>query len=355
MKYFDSMEVIMLYYKNLEQIIFSKHELLSDAPDELLIISGYLGPAPIERLNELSDMNITVIGGMYTNGIDARLLTSLETIKNTNPNLKILYSQQEIHSKIYIWKKEDKVLSALIGSANFSSNGLRTDFRESLADATRDTFEPLIEYSKYILEHTTETPSLKSSQAIVNYNEDNTIHNILDVAPERLYTVDIPLYSESPSRGKYVPERSGLNWCFSNGHVAIGDAYIRIPKSIIQMGTELIKPFDGSYVSTTLRRRNSDSIELIWDDGFVMEASLEGIQTYQNRNYPKQLASYKAQTPYLNGNRISSKSILGRYLRNRLGIGLTDLITMETLENYGRATITLSLIEEGVYYADFSI
>ena len=355
MKYFDSMEVIMLYYKNLEQIIFSKHELLSDAPDELLIISGYLGPAPIERLNELSDMNITVIGGMYTNGIDVRLLTSLETIKNTNPNLKILYSQQEIHSKIYIWKKEDKVLSALIGSANFSSNGLRTDFKESLADATRDTFEPLIEYSKYILEHTTETPSLKSSQAIVNYNEDNTIHNILDVAPERLYTVDIPLYSESPSRGKYVPERSGLNWCFSNGHVAIGDAYIRIPKSIIQMETELIKPFDGSYVSTTLRRRNSDSIELIWDDGFIMEASLEGIQTYQNRNYPKQLASYKAQTPYLNGNRISSKSILGRYLRNRLGIGLTDLITMETLENYGRATITLSLIEEGVYYADFSI
>lgn len=351
MKYFDSMEVIMLYYKNLEQIIFSKHELLSDSPDELLIISGYLGPAPIERLNELSDMNITVIGGMYTNGIDARLLTSLETIKNTNPNLKILYSQQEIHSKIYIWKKEDKVLSALIGSANFSSNGLRTDFRESLADATRDSFEPLKEYSKYILEHTTETPSLKASQAIVNYNEDY----ILDVAPERLYTVDIPLYSESPSRGRYVPERSGLNWCFSNGHVAPGDAYIRIPKSIIQMETELIKPFDSSYISTTLRKRNSDSIELIWDDGFVMEASLEGIQTYQNKNYPKQLASYKSQIPYLNGERISAKSILGRYLRKRLGIGLTDLITMETLENYGRTTITLSLIEEGVYYADFSV
>lgn len=349
------MEVIMLYYKNLEQIIFSKHELLSDAPDELLIISGYLGPAPIERLNELSDMNITVIGGMYANGIDARLLTSLETIKNTNPNLKILYSQQEIHSKIYIWKKEDKVLSALIGSANFSSNGLRTDFRESLADATRDTFEPLKEYSKYILEHATETPSLKASQAIINYNEDNTIHHMVEVVPERLYTVDIPLYSENTSRGKYVPERSGLNWCFSNGHVAIGDAYIRIPKNIIQMETELIKPFDSSYTSTTLRRRNSDSIELIWDDGFVMEASLEGIQTYQNKNYPKQLASYKAQTPYLNGERISVKSILGRYLRKRLGIGLTDLVTMEVLEAYGRTTITLSLIEEGVYYADFSV
>lgn len=345
----------MLYYKNLEQIIFSKHELLSDAPDELLIISGYLGPAPIERLNELCDMNITVIGGMYASGIDARLLNSLEAIKNTNPNLKILYSQQEVHSKIYIWKKEDRVLSALIGSANFSSNGLRTDFRESLADATRDTFEPLKEYSKYILEHATETPSLKASQAIVNYNEDHTINNIIEVVPERLYTVDIPLYSENTSRGKFVPERSGLNWCFSNGHVAIGDAYIRIPKNIIQMETALIKPFDTSYISTSLRRRNSDSIELIWDDGFVMEASLEGMQTYKNKNYPKQLASYKAQTPYLNGERISTKSILGRYLRKRLGIGLTDVITMETLENYGRTTITLSLIEEGVYYADFSV
>ena len=349
------MEVIMLYYKDLEQIIFSKHELLSDAPDELLIISGYLGPAPIERLNELNDMNITVIGGMYASGIDARLLNSLENIKDSNPNLKILYSQQEIHSKIYIWKKEDKVLSALIGSANFSSNGLRADFRESLADATRDTFAPLKEYSKYILEHATETPSLKASQAIINYNEDNTISNIIEVIPEKLYTVDIPLYSENSSRGKYVPERSGLNWCFSNGHVATGDAYIRIPKSIIQMETELIKPFDSSYIAPTLRRRNSDSIELIWDDGFVMEASLEGIQTYQNKNYPKQLASYKAQTPYLNGERISAKSILGRYLRKRLSIGLTDIITMETLENYGRTTITLSLIEEGIYYADFSV
>lgn len=345
----------MLYYKNLEQIIFSKHELLPDAPDELLIISGYLGPAPIERLNELGNIKTTVIGGMYSNGIDVRLLDSLDSIKRTNPNLKILYSQQEIHSKIYIWKKEDRVLSALIGSANFSSNGLRTDYRESLADATRDTFEPLKDYSKFILDHSTETPSLKASQAIINWNEEHTINGIVEFTPEKLYTVDIPLYSEDSSNDKYIPQRSGLNWCFSNGHVAVGDAYIRIPKSILQMESELIKPFDSSYTSTSTRRRNSDSIELIWDDGFVMEASLEGVQTYNNKKYPKQLASYKAKTPFLNGERISAKSILGRYLRNRLNIGLTELITMDTLNNYGRTTITLSLIDEGIYYADFSI
>jgi hypothetical protein len=33
---------ILLYYTGLEDIIFSKHELLSEEPDELIIISGYL-------------------------------------------------------------------------------------------------------------------------------------------------------------------------------------------------------------------------------------------------------------------------------------------------------------------------
>ncbi|ETS92684.1 restriction endonuclease PLD domain-containing protein [Veillonella sp. AS16] len=345
----------MLYYKNLEQIIFSKHELLSDEPDELLIISGYLGPAPIERLRELPNMKITIIGGMYSNGIDARLLNSLNLIKSQNDKLNILYSRQEIHSKIYIWKKDDKILSALIGSANFSSNGLRTDFRESLADATRDTFSPLKEYAKFILNEVTETPPLKSTQAIIEFDTNFNISHITDFKQKRLFTVDIPLYSETQANGKFIPKKSGLNWCFANAHVSAGDAYIRIPKSIIKLGTELIKPYDTSYVSTSTRRRNSDSIEIIWDDGVVMEASLEGEQKYDNKIYPKQIASYKAQRPYLDGIRISTKSILGRYLRKRLNVSLDDLITLETLENYGRTTITLSLIEEGTYYADFSV
>ena len=67
----------------------------------------------------------------------------LQFAKQNNSNLIIKYSSQEIHSKIYIWRSKGKTLTALIGSANFSSNGLRTDYRESLADATRDTFNPL--------------------------------------------------------------------------------------------------------------------------------------------------------------------------------------------------------------------
>lgn len=43
----------MLYYTGLEEIVFSKHELLPEEPDELIIISGYLGPGPVKRLSEL--------------------------------------------------------------------------------------------------------------------------------------------------------------------------------------------------------------------------------------------------------------------------------------------------------------
>lgn len=86
-----------------------------------------------------------------------------------------------------------------------------------------------------------------------------------------------------------------------------------------------------------------------------MEASLEGVQKLNEQSYPKQLASYSPKTPYLNGQRISKKSILGRYLRNRLNVGVDEIITKQILEEYGRTSITLSLVGEGVYFADFSV
>ena len=82
---------------------------------------------------------------------------------------------------------------------------------------------------------------------------------------------------------------------------------------------------------------------------------LEGVQKYNEQSYPKQLASYSPKTPYLNGQRISKKSILGRYLRNRLNVGVDEIITKQILEEYGRTSITLSLVGEGVYFADFSV
>lgn len=340
----------MLYYKDLENKIFTKHELTSDEPDELIIISGFVGPAPLRRLKDL-DFKVTVIGGMYSGGMNEKLWESIEKIKNENENLTILFSNIEIHSKIYIWRKEGKVLTALIGSANFSANGLRNDLRESLAEATRDTFEPLNEYYGFIKINSVPKPQLKKSNSItIDFSEIGESQNI----PNNIkHSCNLPLYSTSRNQ---VQEKGGLNWGFSSGHVAEGDAYIALPKEIIQENPMLFKPYEEGYeFNGSRRRRNSDPIEIIWDDGYIMDASFEGNQNIDGKSFPKQLASYSAKNPKLNGERISKKSILGRYLRKRLNVELKHQITCEDLEKYGRNYITLSLIDDGVYYADFSV
>ena len=52
----------MLYTENLENLIFHRHEIHDT--DELVILSGYLGPKPLEKLKELP-LRTTVIYGMY--------------------------------------------------------------------------------------------------------------------------------------------------------------------------------------------------------------------------------------------------------------------------------------------------
>ncbi|EGQ2957482.1 NgoFVII family restriction endonuclease, partial [Staphylococcus pseudintermedius] len=54
----------MLYYTGLEEIIFNKQDLLSEEPDELIVISGFIGPSPIERASKMKNIKVTVIGGM---------------------------------------------------------------------------------------------------------------------------------------------------------------------------------------------------------------------------------------------------------------------------------------------------
>lgn len=339
---------IILYNKDLEELVFAHHVNLSDEPDELIIISGYLGPAPVKRLNEL-DFNVTVVGGMYTGGMNSKIWETLLKCKENNPKLNIMFSKEEIHAKAYVWKKGNKVLSALIGSANFSSNGLRNDYREILADVSRDTFKALIDYFEYIKSNSIEQPSIKESVG----QEDIEFTGNEKIDKENLkYTCKLPLYS---LRNNQVHEKGGLNWGFSSGHVAEGDGYIALPKEIIKNNLNLFKPFDQNYQSKGGKKRNSDPVEIIWDDGYIMPASFEGAQNIDGLTYPKQITSYSAKTPRLNGKRISKKSILGRYLRNRIGVPVDYLITMDDLNNYGRTDITLSLIEEGIYYADFSV
>lgn len=336
----------MLFYENLEDIVFHRNELFRC--DELVVLSGYVGPHPVHRLKDLP-LKTTVIYGMYgSDGIRKSLHTALVAENSNLDNVSILYSTMPVHAKCYIWKEQGRVVHALVGSANFSTSGLATPFKEVLAETTVDTFDPLDHYLNRVI-----SESISCEDAVVKSNPRKNNVSILD---EESYDPDIcslPLYKIEQGR-ETIPPASGINWGMAklNGsHVNINDAYIPVRVNTIEHYPNLfpVKQLKPTNLENVVRadHRHNDSIEILWDDGTEMIGLLEGSDPKtvngQKVLVPKQIAS----TP--------KKATLGKYLRQRLGVPEGQAITMADLERYGRKTIDVSLQGEGIYYFDFSV
>jgi hypothetical protein len=321
----------MLYTSNLEEIIFQRHEILES--DELIVLSGYVGPKPINRLNDLP-IHSTVIYGMYgSEGIQSALHNSLLQIKNYSDNINIFYSQLPVHSKCYAWRSCGEITYALIGSANFSINGLNTPFREMLGETTKDSFKPLNEYLKHIL-----------SNCISCLEVDEVM-----IQDEPVFTNICSMSLLMPS-GR-VHNASGLNWGYMKNGLpsakrGIDDACIPIRVEHVRRFPDLFPPkLTTSELkdSRGRRQRDNEAIEIIWDDGTTMEGLLEGTQPIDGVKYPKQISSFP------------DKSELGEYIRNRLGVPLRQPVRTHHLVTYGRPDINVSLLGTGVYRFDFSV
>ena len=328
----------MFFYKNLEEIIFQRHQNVP--ADGLIILSGYIGPEPVMRLKNLP-FPVKLVYGMYASeGIREQLHKTLLNIQNTQPNTDIFYSQIPVHSKCYIWLKNNDINTALVGSANFSVSGLENDYKESLAEITTDSYVSLRDYYSYILDNAMRCDNLDPKFKHVAFQKDKSV--VSPVVASDPLSANISLLSNGE-----VPAKSGLNWGIADGHVTLGDAYIHLPKEIIYTHPTLIPPKQGhttQNIEGAKKNRQNDAVEFIWDDGTVMQGLLEGSQenTADGLVYPKQMCS----SP--------QKNILGKYLRKRLGVDLDYRITKVDLEKYGRTDIKVTLLGEGIYGLDFS-
>lgn len=123
------------------------------------------------------------------------------------------------------------------------------------------------------------------------------------------YTCNLTLLATNPSSTSNIIERptipgqvhaaSGLNWGYNAGTALLGDAYIPVNRDeIIKARQMFIKP---SPVNVP--------ISAVWDDGTKMTLLLEGngVDLCDGNFYPKQISTY------------GNKSILGNYLRERIG------------------------------------
>lgn len=327
--------------------------------DKLVIISGYVGPAVVHDLKKLP-YNIELYVGMYGNVISGILHKSLlksDQMENTS----IFYTNIQVHAKCYIWFKNDKIVKALIGSANFSTSGLRTPKKEVLGYIPKESFDEMLVYINLIKElsysvrdfNGIERDTIRFTDDLTQTINEKEVEISLLAAKGSGNQTNILGISTNPGD---VHAGAGLNWGFSNGMPKPNDAYIKIPKEQIYNNPLMFPPKSND---------SNDPIDVIWDDGTEMQMLLEGNQEVEGVDYPKQISTYK------------SKKELGLYLRKRIGdvIGkdliipeeLTKdefvpkanyykdkFITKEMLEAYGRTSINIKLIGDRTYYFDFS-
>jgi hypothetical protein len=270
----------------------------------------------------LSDLpfNSKVIFGLFKENQKKELHEKLLSLNNDKT--KIYYPDLACHSKCYLWMKGDKPIKGLIGSANFSSNGLMNDYRESLLEMDDNQLFMLKGYIEIIF-----NTSKECTQFDVTTETTQVQKEICDMV----------LFD--PITGQ-TQNSAGINWGFAEGsHVRQNDAYIPIRRNHINESPHLFPPIQFNPERT--RGALVEVIEMVWDDGISMLGRLEGSQPIGGLKYPKQISTF----PH--------KDQLGKYLRDRLGVSYGQRVTMEDLMKYGRTSISVSLIQEGVYYFDF--
>ncbi len=340
-----------MYTDSLEDKIFKSPA--STISDTLVVISGYIGSETVSMLRNYPDKNFIVVYGMYAcDGISKALHDNLldiqEELNKEKENwIHIKYSLVPVHSKIYCWSKDNVITEVLVGSANFSINGLRKDMKETLYPISSLGYKEYEEYKEYVLSHCI----------------DCSVATKFKNAPTDEFAEDQPYVAQRicrisllDSKGR-VPKQSGLNWGESKAHVRKGDAYLPIKVNYIKTFPELFP--QKKYVDGNINRnskgkinRANDEVEFIWDDKHSMVGLLEGNNTIDGVIYPNKLCS----SP--------SKKELGDYIRKRietkLGAAVYNAesitpITKEILERYGRTHIDISRIGDGIYYLDFSV
>lgn len=345
----------MFSYCKLYDRVFDKNV---DA-DKLVIITGYIGTAIVSDLEDLP-YNTEIYIGMYGSNIGGIIHSSLLEL-NKSKKININYTNMLVHSKCYIWLKNNQIVKALIGSANFSSLALMTPLREVLGDIPTSSYEQLQVYMNLIMDDSYSVDKYTGNITRVSYIDEFTKSiSEKEVEISLLASKDgsANIIEEVTVTGD-VPKGAGLNWGFSNALPSPNDAYIAIPSELIRNNPILFPPKSEDY---------NEYIDAIWDDGTQMQMLMEGKQTIDGIDYPKQIGSYK------------SKKVLGIYLRDRIGkkIGKDlileeetkeelrknvknnyakykeKLITKEMLEEYGRNSINIKLLGEGTYYFDFS-
>ena len=330
--------------KDLIKTIF--YEPIMNGADTLCIISGYAAPNMASWLLKYIDeldfkikkpIDIILIVGMTSKGIS---LTAHEGFKNlvlntfTNKvnsfSCQYIYQNKPVHTKMYIWLKDNVPFAAYIGSADFIQSSFSGSTREVMVKCSPDT---AFEYFNKV-----EADSIYCSHAEIEeyiqifaddeiFDENNNL--IKDMSADNISSVTLSLLDSRTGR---THTAGGLNWgqrvnryTLKDGSISErsrnpNEAYIPLPKKIASNGFFPL---------------NKQHFTVITDDNHQLILRVE------------QQGDKAITTP-------QSNALLGEYFRNRLHLQNGEYITLEHLKRHGRTDVTFYKLDDEHFYMDFS-
>lgn len=290
----------------------------ADKSTELLIVSGYAKASMADRhLDALikdikTEVAISLIYGMASvEGVSLSDHTMFKKLESLAP-FKCYYFAEPVpvHSKVYVWLINQTPYRAFVGSANYTQSGFfgNYQYKEVMAEVNPDI---ALDYYHLILGSALEIMHEDIEERVTFYDPTQSPHTT-----ELTDIEELTLVTRDGTPGKI----SGLNWGQREGRNR-NQAYIPIPSNIAGKGF-----FPARTERFTVRT----------DDGFVFIAAVA------------QDGDKAIHSP-------ESNDIIGKYFRDRLGVGSGAPVTREHLDRYGRTDVTFYKIDDETYYMDFAV
>lgn len=302
--------------------------------NRLYIVSGYASATfarrhIVELLRVKKNFEINLIIGMPSAKSDHMAFLLLHKEFKGMFNGYYLQSQPPVHCKVYSWFNNNKPSFGFAGSANYSQFGFFSDQQlNQLSDEDpveiKKLYDGLLKKSIFIPDHKIVLPV------------GHRIPRVKSVPPGEIQweipdkRVTISFLDKSGN----LPAISGLNW---------GQ---RVEKRIHPITKK---------VSFAKREPNQAYLSLKGDsrkEGFLPERAFTfSLITDDKATFDCAVAQDGRKAIHTT----NDNSLIGKYIRNRIGVPLGGLVTVDDLEKYGRTDYTIEKIDDETFLLDFSV
>lgn len=302
--------------------------------DELRILSGYASPeCARHHVTVLASLGLSVeicliVGMSGESGVNIDVhrnwLELLDEVADSAKiDLRYMPRGTSDHSKTYVWLKEGRAFAAWTGSANYSDKGfgLSGETRvETLTAVSPSEALGVLDkalarsVSSAVAEHDALVDFFRVTQ--VEVREPTTSEAVELVPDSNLPRVSLPLVQARS--GEVHNPGAGLNW----GHRGArnrAEAYIPVPSEV--QGSDFFPP---PGVHFTVRTSDGHAMTMVraQQNGKALETT-------------------------------NDNSIIGRYLREKLGLAPDALVTTGDLERFGSKHVDFIRLPDDTYVLEF--